>query len=274
VTRPTRLSSVLSICWGICTFSLGFAGCEDVTALTDLPYVERIVVSGVVEAGSTEIEITFSRTVPPSEVYSPEKTVLTDVSGRVVVGSVEYTLTHVNGGVYRATGLSLLSGQQCELHASWNGMEISATTVVPFPPTVDSAVVALDAPTVGSTALTALVKGKTGECYGLTYELKNGAGSTAGGSFTRMSMGASGGPSSVLEEVYPFSLGSSDTVYAIVHSYDGPLYEYFNSRGGNSIGHDDLLFPAATGYVNWNIEGDGIGMFIGHSVSRRVAARR
>jgi Domain of unknown function (DUF4249) len=264
----------LSICWGICTFSLGFVGCEDVTSLTDLPYVERMVVSGVVEAGSTEIEITFSRTLGPSEVYSPEKALLTDVSGRIVVGSAEYTLTHVNGGVYRATGLSLPPGQQCELHANWNGMEVSATTVVPSPTEIDSAVVVPDAPTVGSTALIALVKGKAGECYGLTYELKNGSGTSSGGAFTTMSLGTSGSEPAVLEEVYPFSLGPSDTVYAVVHSYDGPLYEYFNSRGGNSIGHDDLLFPAATGYVNWNVQGDGIGMFIGHSVSRRVAARR
>ena len=271
MTRLTHFPRAWGICWGICTL---FLGCDDVTSLEELPYIERMVVAGVVEAGSTEIQVTFSRTMPPSEVFTPEKALLTDVTGRIVVASGSYPLTHVGGGVYRATGLTLLSGQECELHASWNGMEISATTLVPFPPTLDSAVVAPDTPTGGSIALMAFVRGKTGECYGMTYEVKSGASLMAGGAFSKMSVGKSGAQPTVLEEIYSGSLSTSDTVYAVVHAYDDPFYEYFISRAGNSIGHDDLLFPAAWGYVNWNVQGDGIGMFIGHSLSRIRASQR
>jgi hypothetical protein len=252
---------------------MGLTACDDVTSLDDLPYVERLVVAGVVESG-TSVEVFFSRTMPPNEVFQPDQAALADVSGAFEVGGTSYPLLHVGSGVYRATGLSLSPGHTCRLKAAWNGREISATTVIPPPPIVDSAVAVVNAPAGGATTLRAYLKGRAGECYGLTYQLNFPSGSATGGYFTTMSRAVTDGAREVLEEPYSYSPGSADTVYAVVHGYDGPFYDYFISRGGNTIGHDDLLFAASTGYVNWNVEGDGIGLFIGHAVIRVQASKR
>ncbi len=82
-----------------------FTACEDTVAPDDIPYVERMVVYGVITAGKPADSIRFSRTLPLNTLYQPADGELTDVVAAIESGGKSYPLRHIGRGFYNAEGL-------------------------------------------------------------------------------------------------------------------------------------------------------------------------
>ena len=248
--------------------ALTLPACEEST-IADLPYIERIVVQSILDPREDSLFVLFSRTLPLSETYDNSKAVLTDVDASIIAfDGNSYRLVHVGGGRYTAPGLTLVPGGWYELRASWNGKSVGGRTTIPLSPVVREAT---QAPSGTGTTVTSLVEARDGEVYGQTWELHTASGWSSGGSFTEIRRGEDAGSDGLLElaEAYGFTPAANETLYAVVHAFDRPFYDYFISRGGNLPGYDDLLFRPVGGYVSWNVTGDGIGLFLGRAVARR-----
>jgi len=252
------------------SLGLGCLSCEEGTNLTDFPYVERMVINGVVEAGGTEVVVHFSRTLRQDETFNPARAALADVSAMIISGSgSSYPLVHDTLGLYRAIGLTLIPGERINLEAKWNGRRAAASTVVPYPPDAVSSRLSHD--TTGSQLYTlhTIVRARVGEAYGQTWELRRSGELAAGGVFREVVrlVNANAWSEAQIVEEYVFSLDPLDTLLAIVHSYDDAFYDFFITRGSNVPGYDDLLFRQTGGPIKWNVTGDGIGLFVGHATT-------
>jgi hypothetical protein len=242
--------------------ALFLVSCDE-SGLNDFPYIERMVVAAVLDAGTDSV-------LPVSEVYTPENSVLSGVTGRVMHGAEAFPLVQIVPGIYQAQGLRVDAGETYELEAEWQGKSVRATTRVPFPPSVIASTADLDSTGDGRLTLTTVVGAASPEVYGQTWSTRGPSGSDSGGVFTsiqRFEDADANGNVSV-SEVYHLSVAPTDTLYAVVYAFDRSFYDWFISRGGNIPGYDDLLFRQVGGSVTWNVEGDGIGMFLGRASSR------
>ena len=265
--KPTPTWFVLAVTLAMTTIS-----CEEGSNSTDLDYVERMVINGIVEAGRTDVEVVITRTLRLDEVFTVERAVLADVTARAIdeAGSV-FPFVYDTLGLYRATGLTLNPGQRIRLEAQWRGKVVEASTVIPYPVDLTSCRISADTVRGRGYFLETTVRMRPNETYGQTYEIRRSGTALEGGRFTevvRLADSDVTGEARIVES-YDFSLDPSDTVVAVVHSYDQPFYDFFITRGSNAPGYDDLLFRQTGGPINWNVSGDGIGLFIGHATLRK-----
>ena len=249
--------------------------CEE-SGLDDFPYVERMVVGSVLDAGSDNVLLFFARTLPLSEPYDPQNAVLTGVTGHVMHGGTAYPLVQLVPGLYQAQGLSIVSGETYELTAEWQGKRVSATTRVPFPPSVVSSTATIDSAATDRLTLQSLVRVGASEVYGQTWSTTGSGGAENGGEFTEIGRASDADLNGevLISESYSLTVAPGDTLFAVIHAFDQPFYDFFISRGGNVPGYDDLLFREIGGFVSWNVEGDGIGIFLGRATTRTRAEFR
>jgi hypothetical protein len=243
--------------------------CEE-TGLTDFPYVERLVVGCVLDAGSDNVLVLFGKTLPLDEPYDPSKASLRGVAGHIVHSGVTYPLSEALPGLYVASGLHIASGEAYDLEAEWQGKHVRAHTRIPFPPTVVSCTAHSDMGGSGPLTLETVVRAAPSDAYGQTWTTTSPSGSSSGGAFTEIkrAVDADANGDVKISEAYDLSVAPADTLFGVVHALDEPFYDFFISKGGNTPGYDDLLFREIGGFVNWNVEGDGIGLFIGRATTR------
>jgi Domain of unknown function (DUF4249) len=153
-----------SIVQGMVTLvSVVLAGCiQDVTDPVELPYEEKIVVQGFLEAGQPLNNIVISRTLPPLDSAIEERFYIADADVRVTVDGREYkaeniprrvasrlryssvtqvgTSTYVGGTVdtifidrpyFVVPNLTVESGKTYSLRVTWNGKKATAETRIP-----------------------------------------------------------------------------------------------------------------------------------------------
>jgi hypothetical protein len=255
---------------------LGCMGCEEVVDITDATYRERLVVYGVLDAGEDTISVSFRRTLPINEVYSESKAALSDVTATITVESAggahlaSYTLTHIGNGNYIAPNAVLHGGNRYRLHATWRGKTVTAQTIVPRQPSVDS--VGLRAASrqyeeMPDSMFTAYVVLRPDPQH--VYLLTSGTvdprtgrvhvGDTYGGApLSRVRDTADDGRLHLIDEWGFYQ--RRQPISAVLVSYDEQYYEfqrtYYNGNDGGPFG-------SGTDTVWWTVEGDGIGLFIG-----------
>jgi hypothetical protein len=264
------------------------AACETVVEPVGLPYVERLVVRGVVESGSSLDSIRITRTLPLTEEYSGEKAAVADAEVTVRVGGQSYQLQHIGRGYYGNRAIVPQAGERYTLDIAWHGKHVTATTTTPFPVAIDSAAV-VATPTSGQgggdSLLEAYFRPHGDQVYALAmkrsyYYIPYGdtikvhvyseigielgerigrRGDTTEGGTIRLGTGFwvdRGG-----------EVSGPDTLTALLYTYDEPFYDYYQTFHGDD--HNDGPFATGGETVAWNVEGDGIGMFIGRAVSQR-----
>lgn len=251
---------------------LGAAGC---TSVVDdpgtLPYHEKLVVRGVLQADSTLDTISVTRTLPPLDDYSREKAA---VHGALVVvyhNGVHDTLRDHGKGRYFAPNITIQSGTTYELTVEWNGKRAYATTIVPFPPIIQSVrkETSQSSHSFYNTVLVAAVTPRPNEVYGATSEhrtpppnaytyrnytideVKYSSDTTKNGTVSVRA-----------DRATWYQENGTDVIQ--VHAYDPAFYAYFRSAYDSD---DDSPFNRAGSQKKWNIYGDGIGMFIGMASS-------
>lgn len=251
-----------------------FTACEDTVAPDDIPYVERMVVYGVITAGKPADSIRFSRTLPLNTLYQPADGELTDVVAAIESGGKSYPLRHIGRGFYNAEGLIPEAGERYTLRGTWKGLSVHASTSMPLPPALDSVVMVegensqMD---IATLEIWAYVRPKKGAAYSITYDLTdtvnhiryrmlhnyvydlwNWRDTTTSGQV-------------VAKTFDSFLTFGSRNIFAgtvTLLAWDEPYYDYFRTY---YFGDSDDLFGGGQRTVNWNIEGDGIGLFIGRS---------
>lgn len=250
-----------------------FSACEEIADPDGLPYVERLVVQATVSPNEALDSIFIRRTLPLTGRYDSVKAMLSDVIGSVEVDGQSYPLVYMGESRYAAEGLVGESGKTYKLSAEWHGKKVTATTTIPFPAVIES-VTARRVDWQGQPqynnydSIGAIVQPRGNEVYGLEIYARYGSSYNYHSIINlnyeevvrRASQTESDGKVHLIYDGYPRDLDLKNTRLT-VYSFDAPFYDFYFSFYSSRDG-DDFFFGGGQP-VYWNIQGDGIGIFIG-----------
>ena len=268
------------------------------TQSPELPYEEKLVIRGLLEAGQNAVDIQISRTIPPLDEFSYEKIFIGDAKAHITVGGEVFPLELQPRGstaanvpyrsLYRAQGLRIKPGKTYRIDVEWRGLRAFAETRVPLFPALDSAAIRYTIlPTTQNGIPTldtafesfAFARAKNNELlrvgttihdpsngrqissrgYGEAVFIERDAFITATSNIWRLP----GAAAAVLN-------GQAEC-RVNVEAYDGAFYRYYQTRArSGQIG----LFSPGGPNIEWNVQGDGIGEFAGVSRAQRAAQPR
>ncbi|MCC7437386.1 MAG: DUF4249 family protein [Armatimonadetes bacterium] len=255
---------------------LVLTACEESVAPDDIPYVERMVVYGIIKAGKPADSIRFTRTLPLNTLYSPTDAELTDVAGTIEAGGKTYPLRHIGNGFYNAEGLVPEAGERYMLRAAWKGLSVNANTTIPLPPVLDSVVMVEGEHSqtdIATLELRAYVRPAQGAAYSMAYNLTDTVNDIryrslydyVGDLWNWRDTATSGHVvARTFDNFLVFGSGNIFTGSVTVIAWDEPYYDYYRTY---YFGDNDDLFGGGQRTINWNIEGGGIGLFIGQSAT-------
>jgi hypothetical protein len=289
----TFLSAIAKMV-ALMSFLCLLAACQQaVESEVQIPYEEKIVVRGLLVAGELLSDVQISRTLPPLDVFSYEKVFLANAQASVTVDGKAYslalqapfnttpTVSPVQRSMYAATGVRVESGKVYQLEVRWNGHTARAQTTVPFPADVSfpqlfiNVVPSATLPNVRDTVLTvqANVKARSGEVYRIGAQMTGGTNATR--SATDAVRATMDGQMVILRtdvwrNVVRFLANPATRITAFVENYDPQFFDYFQTRTRG--GQPDILNPSGPN-IEWNVSGDGVGVFVGMAVARKDVAR-
>ncbi len=257
-------------------------GCDTYVQPGDMPYEKKLVISALLQAGKPADQILIGKTMPPNQNYVPSQAAVTNANGLIAVDGNVHAL--IFSGYYQpygtATGLALYRtqnlipepGKTYSLTVEAEGLRATSTTFVPFTAEIDSLPV-----------WTAYEYGTAVHYLGFVFKQQAGVAYAMDYSFS---------PSVTRDIIDPpyllikSTVGSAilngipvggwrpdlaDSLTAVILSYDEQYYDYYTTYQNGSGGGD---FMQSLAPVKWNIHGDGIGLFIGVTVTqRRVASQ-
>ncbi|MBU2472084.1 MAG: DUF4249 domain-containing protein [Bacteroidetes bacterium] len=240
-------------------------GCEKIDVIEiNLPYDEKIVVQGLLEGYQNFQGVSFTRTLPLDETFTIEKAELKDVVCFLKDGVRVIPLKYSSKGIYKPlVDFKVEPNREYELFGKWQDKNVYAKTFVPNNPAVQN-VFLIDNGT------TAYVKGdvlnKPGQFFGATWAVYDN------NIFIKEA-----------EEMFALSKVSENEneklpirtitiprdvihtfkgkIYMRVYSFDEKFGDYFKTKKFNQPIED--TFTQAGGNIEWNVYGDGIGMFLG-----------
>lgn len=253
--------------------AVALGSCESIVDATGVPYVERLVIRAVLSPNVPADSIRITRTLPLTIRYDTALAAVTNAAGFIEQGSERYPLSHSGNGYYQAEGLVPVSGRSYRLVAQWSKGSVTASTTIPYPVTIERVKsVVLD--TFNWDGHTELIYGIEAVVVPIGEQVYQVSvvGSDLTSSYSVFSIEnvlrrrdtASNGMIHLMTRTYTeFEPGEA---VARVYSWDPQYYDFLMSyiRDG-----DDPLQFVSTAPVHWNIQGDGIGMFIGRVISEK-----
>ena len=267
--------------------SLRFSSCEQTITGVELPYKEQLVIRAVLEEGVSITGIRVERTLPPLEIYSPDRALVANAN--IVIKNRDKSITlKYKDGFYYTDEMIPIAGETYSLIATWKDKKATATTYIPK--TVEFGNIDFEiiegtywdgskqydalfytkitpeekAVYVGSTMFRTwydyivyqsdvhrnVEKNSEGHLRVnlLLYNLVNGI------------KDINNIDSAAIKDL----IRSYNPLFNIT-AYDDAYYSYYVTRyNGESTGD---IFGIGGNNVSWNIRGDGIGMFLGVSRS-------
>ena len=240
--------------------------CEQTVKDPDLPYVEKLVIESIFTEGEIIDSIIITRTLPPLGEYSFEKALVTDAEGYIEIDGEKHEL-EFNKNQYDSD-LTAKVGKKYKLAVRWKNLKAYATTFVPPKVTIDTAVHRFvenewDENTY-TFHLNAVIHPIDNTCYSgkserhFFYDVRNNTHKNNSGRilvpFFRHDY--------IISDTTQFKL--HDPVKGLIYSFDESFYDYFNTRDfGNEEG---TIFGISGRNVEWNVKGDGLGLFMGYNV--------
>ena len=245
--------------------------CEDAVVENDLTYQERLVVRGLLVAGSP-IEVTFERTLPLDQTFDSTLAQLNDVKAYITHTYTVDTLEYVGNRRYKTPTLIAQNGEEYTLNAEWNGKSLSGDTRVPYTTTFQNGKIVSEVNEDGDTVhyIQGFLTPREGAVYGATWvildpvtgfhvednvipvlqresdkDLNN-----------RLTLKTRTIPDSLYDVWHQY-------FYIRVHAFDEEFYNFFLTQDANNASSN--IFSQSGINLRWNVEGDGIGMFIGKS---------
>ncbi|MBX7153691.1 MAG: DUF4249 domain-containing protein [Bacteriodetes bacterium] len=280
---------------------------ETVVDFGTLPYIEKIVVDGMITSG-LPLQITFSKTMPPltdvvsKQPYDTAAFRLTNVDATIITNAGDTaTMRHVRMGFYvaiKSNGdtLYVQPGITYNLKASWKGHNITATTTIPTLPSFETEYeywtnyvyfddkdstlyyiasynisaklpyqvfgFAYTKSTPSILLTTQDVVNDTTTFSSIQFAVRNFMSSKNDGSKSYPLYGSRTLYATSTSHID--SMKKSDNTFMIVNLNDFPFYEYYTTRRSGS-GSNGAFSSGGTN-INWNINGDGIGLFCGRLI--------
>jgi hypothetical protein len=245
--------------------------CEDAVVENNLTYQERLVVRGLLVAGNP-ITVSFEKTLPLDQPFDSTEAQLGDVTAYITHNNTVDTLQYLANGIYRTSSMIAQNGEEYELHAEWNGKILTGDTRVPYTTTFQNGKIITAVNETGDTVhyVQGLLTPREGAVYGATWVILD--------------------PQSgyhIEDDVIPLLQRESDKdlnnrltlktrnipdslyytwrnyFYIRVHAFDEAFYNFFLTQDANNASTN--IFSQSGINLRWNVEGDGIGMFIGKS---------
>ena len=263
---------------GIASVVLALAvqsGCKLPVYDADVQYVERLVINGSLTPGEPISGIYVGKTLPVTTIPDPADAEIHDAAVVIAVDGQEFPLFHTGSGLYGNNAIIAVPGKTYELTVAWNGLRATAQTLVPFSP--DTATTTFTRTGNQTGIITSVITPHTGEVYGITFIH---AFWTSPGSdrsiwygplpgLVRATDTGADGKIHLSTSVYLETTGSPDTLWVTVSALDAQFYTYFYSSG-NTSDFENLILGVPPGSPDWNISGDGIGLFVGKASTTKV----
>ena len=245
--------------------------CEDAVVENDLAYQERLVVRGLLTAGNP-IEVTFERTLPLDQPFDSTQAQLSDVTAYITHNNLVDTLEYIGNGRYNAPALIAQNGEEYKLNAEWNGKSLSGDTRVPFTTTFQNGKIISEVNEEGDTVhyLQGLLTPREGAVYGATWVILDPVSGfhledNVIPVLQRESDKDLNNRLTLETRNIPDSLFSTwrSYFYIRIHAFDEEFYNFFLTQEANNASTN--IFSQSGINLRWNVEGDGLGMFIGKS---------
>ena len=260
----------------LCLFPLLLlCSCEE-TVAPDTPFVERLVVNGVLKPGEP-LRVSISKTLPLDRPAVRSDGWIGDVAGAIVIegeGGERVPLVYTGDSSIYTADVAVQPGRIYRLEAEWGSLRIGATTLVPIPVPIDSIwqISREDPYDRDNDTYTFVARFRPiGEqVYRLTYNLKNLAG---GGSITTFGRSQTARrrdtlPGGFIDMAFEGFLDfPANTIDAVLFTYDAPYYDFYQTYYLDNEG--DGAFSGGSDLTRWNVDGDGIGLFIGRAMTTR-----
>lgn len=267
-------------------------------AQPELPYEEKIVIRGLLDAGQLISDIQISRTIPALEEFSYEKIFIGDAKATITVDGQIYPMelqprnstspSVPYRSLYRAPNVRVVNGKTYKLEVRWKNLIAQAQTFVPLPPQVDSvnALASIVRIPNGATAVLdtvfesiAFLRSRPNEVYRIGTTLHDAA---SGRLLSARGFGDASYFPSAISVALPSNtwrlttatlqiLTNQMKTRVTIEAYDGAYYQYYQTRSrSGQIG----LFSPGGPNIDWNVTGDGIGEFVGMTSIQRPATVR
>ncbi len=259
--------------------TLSFNSCERTVGNIELPYVEQLVIKCVLEPGKLVEKVRVEKTLPPLDSYSPDKALVSDAKFIINDGTQDYVLQYANG-YYYSYELIPQEGKYYNMRVEWKNKVATAETYIPPQVTVEG----YEFKIITNTGL----GNKWYDVY-LYFKITPEANAVyQGGTFSegekylnfysdpsRYEEKGSDGKLKINFGSYYYQNVEIDTnklydeiiagnTFAIA-SYDKSYYNYWITQYNGDTGSG--IFGGGGLNVSWNIEGDGIGLFIGRNIT-------
>ena len=254
----------------------GLVGCKVPVYDADIQFVDRLVINGMLVPGQQITGIYVGKMLPVTTTPDPTDAEVHDATATITVDGQAFPLTHAGSGLYGNSTIVAVPGKTYGLTVEWNGLKATAMTLVPFVP--DSSTVTFTRTAHQFGQVSSIVIAHSGEVYGLTlihgyrrtaYDVMNHdyipvqrlVRATEAGPDGKIDL-VSGSISLALNEI-------SDTLWATVSALDDQFYKYYYSSG-NTSDFENLVLGVPPGSPNWNVSGDGVGLFLGRAAGTKT----
>jgi hypothetical protein len=264
-----------------------------------LPYEEKLVIRGLLEAGQLVSDIQISKTIPPLEEFTYEKVFVGDAQATIIVDGQSYPMqlqprtstaaTVPYRSLYRVPNLRVMEGKTYSIEVRWKTLVARAEARVPFAALVDSVSILTSIVPVRTTLGTvvldtvfesrAVIRARSNELYRTGTNLHDPQTSRLLSSrgFGEATLTESSRIIAVTSNTWRSNnvalplLNARTQSRVIVETYDGAFYRYYQTRARS--GQVGLFSPGGPN-IEWNVTGDGLGEFAGVSIVQRVAVPR
>ncbi|MCX6155301.1 MAG: DUF4249 family protein [Candidatus Kapabacteria bacterium] len=254
---------------------------EETVINATFPFVEKIIIRGVLNQGDDSVSIKVYKTLPPLENYSPERAIIKDAFVTIdhdgVIDTLKYTGYNFT---YSSKKLAVIANKTYNLSVNWNGKFATASTLIP--PKVD-----LGKLKISYTLDSNMYRKQF--ILNHNYFIKSDPNFVYLYGYTNIQSPAveydkfyidtclrdlDSDPANSLLRLNVYSPEVIDTVtppqlyndyFAFVEIYDYQYYPYYLTAA--NANKELSLFSSGSSIVGWNIIGEGIGLFIGRSYS-------
>jgi hypothetical protein len=245
-----------------------FYSCEQPSEEENIPYIPKLVIRGIISEGTSVKDIYIGRTMPVSVKIDPTFTDLSDAAAVIVYKDQFYPLSHTHNGLYKNDTLKIMKGEKYTLLASWQNLSASAETTVPVPGKIPLFSMQVQATSNGQVHfLQSQIIPHSDEVYAATWVslyLNGGVSDESQVFSTVTGKDPSGIAICTTSDIPSNDINQLNTkLTARVYIFDHPFLDFYMSQNLNQV--SDAIFGQTGSQVKWNIQGDGIGMFIGRA---------
>ena len=273
-SNKIKFGKIMYLFLTVAFLTVVFVSCEeDVVDTSGIKYKEQLVIKAFIFAGENAHNIVISRTLHPLEKYNydQEKALVKNAKATIIHNNQRYNLTYnPNTKCYENSEITFEEGERYRFVVNWKDLQATATTTIPKFEIIKKGYT-FDNSSKNywdwSMYATFVIKGNKNAVYYTNYEY--------GYNFNYDSLIDIGRQTSdtFTINIYCFdNINIKDSTYYInivkqrtyiVAGFERSLWDYSMTRLADYSDEGNILGIGAGVNAKWNIQGDGIGLFIG-----------